>query len=157
MNLITGLIINKVPAIYAVLISSGLCAASPLLMALINPKWPYWYDAFAAQILAPLSGDVLFTVGLLIVSSSFPTRTQGLAGAVFNTAAQLGQSVGLTLLSVISTTVTRESNVADKQSARALMEGYRASFWTLFAMMLALCAVGGVGLRKLGKIGEKRD
>jgi hypothetical protein len=41
-NFATGYFINKVPAIYAVLVSSGLCAGAPLLMAVINPNWTYW-------------------------------------------------------------------------------------------------------------------
>jgi MFS family permease len=156
-NLITGTIVDRVPAIYAVLISSGLCAGAPLLMALINPAWPYWYAAFFAQLLTPMSGDVLFTVGLIIVSDSFPTRTQALAGAVFNTASQLGVSIGLTTMSVISATVTMDSGVSNKASPEALMKGYRASFWTLFAWMVTACLIGGVGLRKLGKVGVKKD
>lgn len=156
-NLTTGFIVDRVPATYAVLISSGLCAGAPLLMALINPDWPYWYAAFFAQLLSPLSGDVLFTIGLIIVSDVFPTRTQALAGAVFNTVSQLGVSIGLTTMSVISVTVTKDSGVADKGSPEALMKGYRASFWTLFAWMVAACFVGGVGLRRLGKIGVKKD
>ncbi|KAK3676768.1 hypothetical protein LTR78_003545 [Recurvomyces mirabilis] len=154
-ELITGLIINKVPAMVAVLASAALAAIAPLLMAIINPKWPYWYDAFPAQILAPVSGDVLFTVGLIIVSASFPPQTQGLAGAVFNTVAQIGTSIGLTVLSVISTAVTKENG--SEESVPAIMKGYRASFWTLFAMMILATGIGGVGLRKLGKVGEKRD
>jgi hypothetical protein len=37
------------------------------------------------------------------------------------------------------------------------MEGYRASFWALFALMVTACLIGGYGLRNLGKIGQKRD
>ena len=37
---------------YAVSIWLGLCAGAPLLMAIINPDWPYWYDAFLAQVSA---------------------------------------------------------------------------------------------------------
>jgi MFS family permease len=126
-------------------------------MAVINPHWPYWYDALFAQLLTPLSADVLFTVGLLVVSASFPPRMQGLAGAVFNTSAQLGSSIGLTVLSVISTSVTKDSGVEDLQSPQALMEGYRASFWALFAFTAIAVIVGGLGLRKVGKVGDKRD
>ena len=71
-------------------------------MALINLKWPYWYDAFFAQILQSLSAEVLFTVGMLVVSDVFPTRTQALAGAVFNAVAQFGSSIGLTVTPIIS-------------------------------------------------------
>jgi hypothetical protein len=75
LNLTTGLLVHKMPAFYLVLIMSILSAGAPLLMAMINPHWPYWYDAFFAQLLSPLSADVLFTVGLLVVSDVFPTRT----------------------------------------------------------------------------------
>ncbi|TKA74600.1 hypothetical protein B0A55_05432 [Friedmanniomyces simplex] len=156
-NVITGVLVDKIPATYAVLGASTLNIGAPLLMALINPRWPYWYDAFFAQLLSPISCDVLFTVGLLIVSASFPAHTQGLAGAVFNTVTQLGASIGLTVLSVISTTVTEDSGFVDKSSPGALFEGYKAGFWTLVGMMGAAVVVGGVGLRKLGKVGEKRD
>jgi hypothetical protein len=156
-NLATGFIVHRVPAVFAVLASSGLCAGAPLIMALINPDWPYWYAAFIAQLLAPMSGDVLFTIGLIIVSDVFPLRTQALAGAVFNTLSQLGVSIGLTTISVISATVTKNLEIADEASDEALMMGYRAAFWTLFACMLTACAVGGFGLRKVGKVGTKRD
>ena len=49
-NFTTGLLVNKVPAIHAVLVTSALCALSPLLMSIIDPSWPYWYDAFFAQV-----------------------------------------------------------------------------------------------------------
>ncbi|KAK4447165.1 major facilitator superfamily domain-containing protein [Podospora aff. communis PSN243] len=156
-NLVAGFIVHRVPAMHAVLISSGLCAGAPLIMALINPAWPYWYAAFVAQILAPMSGDVLFTVGLIIVSDVFPVRTQALAGAVFNTLSQLGVSIGLTTMSVISASATQKSGLSDKHSPGALMEGYRAAFWTLFAWMVGACLVGAFGLRKVGKVGLKKD
>ena len=156
-NFLTGYLIDKFPAIYAVLISSVFCAGGPLLMALINPSWPYWYDAFFAQLLSPLSVDILFTVGILIVSEVFPENTQALAGAVFNTLAQLGTSIGLTTMSVIADTVTDESRFKNKSSPSALMEGYRATFFALFAWMVAACVIGGYGLKSLGKIGQKRD
>jgi MFS family permease len=156
-NLVTGFVVHRVPATYAVLISSGLCAGAPLIMALIDPAWPYWYAAFFAQLLAPMSGDVLFTVGLIIVSDVFPVRTQALAGAVFNTLSQLGVSIGLTTMSVISASVTQGSELPDKHSAAALMEGYRAAFWTLFAWMVGACFVGAFGLRKVGRVGLKKD
>jgi len=141
------------PATAAVLVSSGLCAGASLLMALLDPAWPYWYAELSAQLLAPLSADVLFTVGLLIVSDVFPTKTQALAGAVFNTLSMVGVSVGLTTMSVVQTTVTKEAEGAPG----ALLDGYRATFWTCFAWMAAACFVGGFGLRKLGKVGVKKD
>lgn len=126
-------------------------------MATIKAQWPYWYNAFFAQLLSPICADILFTVGLLVVSDVFPARTQALAGAVFNTVAQFGTSIGLTLMAVISSSVTESSKIRDKKSPGALMLGYRASFWAAFAWMGLACFIGAFGLRKIGKVGLKRD
>jgi len=49
-NVSTGYFVNRMPVMWVVLASSGLSAISPLLMAVIDPKWPYWYMAFFAQV-----------------------------------------------------------------------------------------------------------
>jgi MFS family permease len=157
LNVTTGLVVHKVPAIQLILATSILSAGGPLLMATINPEWTYWAAAFPAQLLEPLSIDVLLTVGMLVVSEAFPEDTQALAGGIFSTAAQLGNSLGLAIMGVISTSVTAKSHFAQKQSAQALLVGYRASFWAAFAWMVLACLVGFWGLRKVGKVGLKRD
>lgn len=154
-NLIMGFFVHKVPAIWIVTVTSVLCAVSPLLMAVIQPSWPYWGNAFVAQLLQPVSCDALFTVGLIVITDVFPEDTQALAGAVFNTAAQFGSALGLAILQVISTLVTKEQK--GMEEIPALMEGYRASFWTMFGFMILCTVIGVLGLRRTGKIGLKRD
>ncbi|KAL6786715.1 hypothetical protein J3E68DRAFT_441171 [Trichoderma sp. SZMC 28012] len=156
-NISTGIFVNRMPVMWSVLISSTLSTVAPLLMALISPSWPYWYDAFFAQILAPLSCDILFTVGLLVVSDVFPTHMQALSGAVFNTCAQLGTAIGLTVTSLIAASVTNASVDANKASPSALMAGYRAVFWTMFAAMALVCVLSVLGLRTVKQLGVKRD
>ena len=157
LELSTGFFIHRLSVLRLILTSTLLSAGAPLLMALINSHWPYWYDAFFAQILSYFCVDVLFTVGILIVSDVFPTSTQALAGAVFNTLGQFGMSIGLCVMGIISNSVTRESGYADKTSPEALLEGYRATFWASFAFMLIACCVAALGLRKIGKVGTKTD
>ncbi|EHK20863.1 uncharacterized protein TRIVIDRAFT_192541 [Trichoderma virens Gv29-8] len=153
----TGLLIHRIPAFYLLLSSVILSAGAPLLMATIKVHEPYWFNAFFAQLVSPISADILFTVGLLVVSDVFPARTQALAGAVFNTVAQFGTSIGLTIMAVISASVTKSSKLQDKNSPDALMMGYRASFWAAFAWMGMACFIGGFGLRRMGMVGLKRD
>ena len=153
-NLVIGFFVHKAPVAWIVAISSFLCAGSPLLMAVIQPSWPYWANAFVAQLLQPVSCAALFTVGLIVITDVFPDDTQALAGAVFNTSAQFGNALGLAIMQVISTVVTGQS---DKPETQALMEGYRASFWTMFGFMLLCTILGFVGLRKAGRVGVKRD
>ena len=137
-------------------------------MALVNPSWNYWLLEFWAQVFSPMSADVLFTVGLIIVSDKFPESTQALAGAVFSTVSQFGMGLGIGVCQVVALGVIGErdnkhvNETSHEESFQAfskedLLLGYRASFWTMFAYMgiCALLAVGG--LRKAGKVGLKRE
>ncbi|QIW94965.1 hypothetical protein AMS68_000483 [Peltaster fructicola] len=156
-NISIGYFVNRLPVMLVVSTAAAVTALSPLLMAVIRPQWPYWYMAFPAQGFLQVCTNTLFTVGLLIISAVFPSRTQALGGAVFNTCAQLGTSIGLTITQVITELVTANSQEVDKSSPSALMDGYRAVFWTLFAMMVLVGLTGALGLRRVGKIGVKQD
>ncbi|KJK75561.1 hypothetical protein H634G_08925 [Metarhizium anisopliae BRIP 53293] len=155
LNFTTGLFVDRVPALWLVTGSSVICSISPLLMAAIKVQSPYWTNAFIAQLLSPVSTDVLFTVGLIIISDNFPDDTQALAGAVFNTASQFGQALVLGVMQIVSTVVTKDNS--GKSMPMAVMEGLRASFWTMFGLMMVCTLWGAVGLRKTGKVGLKRD
>ncbi|KAF2675313.1 MFS general substrate transporter [Microthyrium microscopicum] len=157
LNFTTGSLIHRTPVFWLMLISTILTAGSPLLMALINPAWSYWKGAFFAQSLAPLGGDILFTVGLLIVSEGFPDKTQALAGAVYSTLSFLGVSLGTNLMQVVSLLVTKGTQYRDKSSPGALLQGYQASFWAMFALTMACLVICFCGLRNVGKIGLKRE
>ena len=157
LELSTGFLVHQLPVLHLILISTALSVGAPLLMAVINPNWPYWYDAFPAQLLMPFSVDVHFTVGILVVSDVFPDKTQGLAGAVFSTVRQFGISIGLAVMGIISNAVTRNSKYVDKTTPQALEEGYRATFWAAFASMVLACGIGAYGFRKIGKVGVKRE
>lgn len=133
-------------------------------MARVNPASSYWHLEFWGQIFAPLSADVLFTVGLLIVSDNFSKDTQALAGGVFNTVAQFGQSLGIGICQVVALGVMgptgsgqQEGNSVEGKEETALLKGYRASFWTMFAFMVVCGFIAIIGLRKAGKVGLKQE
>jgi MFS family permease len=157
LNFTTGYMIDRAPVFWLLFISMTLTAGSPLLMALIHPQSSYWRGAFFAQVLEPLGGDILFTVGLIVVSEGFPEKTQGLAGAVFNTVAYFGWSLGLNTLQVVSLLVTEGTQYRDKSSPSALLQGYRASFWAMFVFTMTCALICLFGLRNIGKVGLKRE
>lgn len=136
------------------------------MMALVNPAWKYWYIEFWAQVFSPASADVLFTVGLIIVADSFPEKEQGLAGAVFNTVAQFGMSLGVGVCQVVALGVMEgnsgtghggtEGGAFDEEPGQVL-KGYRASFWTMFAYMIVCGVIAVVGLSRAGRVGLKRE
>ncbi|KAK5220450.1 hypothetical protein LTR72_007072 [Exophiala xenobiotica] len=161
LGLSCGLFVDKVAAGWLVTITSILCACAPLLMAIMNPRWTYWYMAFWAQALSPVSVDVLFTVGMLIVSDVFPDKSQALAGAVFNTVGQFGLSFGVGLCQLVALGITgnqaQASHGSELPEGDTLLRGYRAAFRTMHGFMLLCTIVALFGLRRVGKVGLKRD
>ncbi|KAE8146900.1 major facilitator superfamily domain-containing protein [Aspergillus avenaceus] len=156
-SLVTGLVLHRCRADAIINITTVISAVSPLIMALVNPDWPYWRCAFVAICLNSIAADSLFTVSNILIAGVFPADTQGLAAGVFNTVSQIGKSVGLALVALISNQVThQQSSAEDRSSPEALMKGYRAAFWTLFGMNVASLAVSTIGLRKVGNIGRKK-
>jgi MFS family permease len=165
-NVAVGMFVDRIPARWLVVVSSLICSLAPSMMALVNPAWPYWYLEVWAQIFAPFSVDVLFTVGLIIVSASFPEKTQALAGAVFNTVSQFGMSLVTGLCQVVALAVMDKGDGGENSGHNdafegsdkgLLLEGYRAGFWTMFACMVLCTALGIPGLRAAGKVGIKRE
>lgn len=106
------------------------------MMAVVNPAWNYWLLQFWAQVLAPFSVDVLFSVGLVIVSDQFPEKTQGGSWR----GVRHGQSSWPGFAGV---------------DDAVLLKGYQASFWIMFAYMIVCGLVATVGLRKTGKFSLK--
>ncbi|KAL2074505.1 hypothetical protein VTL71DRAFT_8283 [Oculimacula yallundae] len=148
-NVVTALLVRKTSASYLVAISSVFSALACVLMAIVKPEWSYWAVAFPAVFLSPMSSDVLYTISNLIITSSFPPTKQSLAGGVFNTVSQIGNSVGLIVGAVIAASVSSSStsNSYGRSGKLAnsdeyvLLNGYRATFYACFAAM-ALVAVG---------------
>ncbi|QIW95600.1 hypothetical protein AMS68_001118 [Peltaster fructicola] len=156
-NLAIGLLVHRVRADWLVMIGCVISLAAPLCMAFATPTSSYWASGFLANVFNPTGADSLFTISNLVITSVFPTRTQALAGGVFNTISQIGKSVGLALVAVIAADVTGKSSYVDKTSPDALMEGYRATFWYCFATILSTCVLIGLGLRNIGKVGHKQE
>lgn len=82
-----------------------------------------------------------------------------MAGGVFNTLAQIGNSVGLAITSIVAASVTasERSEMGDVDVIGTLWDGYRASFWTCFGACVTSCLICAGGMRKLGKVGVKVD
>lgn len=100
---------------------------------------------------------MLFTVSNLVISDAFPAEMQSLAGGVFSEVSQFGNSVGLAVTAAIAASVTEHSGVQHAGSKVALMEGFRAAFWTIFASATAVVVICFFGLRKGGVVGKKDD
>ncbi len=160
-NVVSGNLVALVPANHLILCSAVISAISPLLMALIDVNSSYWLSAFWATALIPICADVLFTISQLVITQAFPDEMHGIAGGVFNTISNIGRSVGLEITAVLAASVTmaRENGGYENGGSDVLrlMHGYRAAFWMCFGASLVVLGVVGLGMRRIGKVGLKRE
>ncbi|KAL3474980.1 major facilitator superfamily domain-containing protein [Aspergillus californicus] len=162
-NIIAGYLVSKVNVNILLSVSAVFTAVSPILMAVASPEWTYWTAAFIAMTLSPINGDVLWTVSSLVICRAFPANSQALAGSIFNTISQLGNSVGLAVTAVIAASMSAHDNSstsdsdATSKTASQLLQGYRAAYWAIFGGMVVVCLVSSFGLRNVGMVGVKQD
>ncbi|KAK8028363.1 major facilitator superfamily domain-containing protein [Apiospora marii] len=161
-NIATAYLISRVEVRTLTTFSAVITVIPPILMATINVGENYWFAPFWALLLSPMNPDgkfifpgLLFTASNLVISEAFPPELQSLAGGVFNEVAQFGNSVGLAVTAAIAASVTDHSRSADSKAA--LMEGYRAAFWTIFAATGLVVFVSYFGFRKGGTVGKKNE
>ena len=154
--LVTGMILHRVRADAIINITTIISGISPLLMAIADPSWTYWKAGFTSIFLNSIAADSLFTVSNILIAGMFPIETQGIAAGVFNTISQVGKSFGLAFVALISNAVADQYDRADRESPEALVIGYRAAFWFLFAMNVASLVVSAVGLRRVGNVGKEK-
>ncbi|OAX79848.1 hypothetical protein ACJ72_05829 [Emergomyces africanus] len=164
-NIITGLVVGRVRADILCVGTGVVSAIAPLLMAFADPSWSYWTAAFIATAAIPILADTLFTISNLVITSIFPPKTHGLAGGVFNTISQIGMSVGLAVTAVISSSVTEDERRQVERGGKdglgddeyALLQGYKATYWTLFGGSVIIVVLSWWGLRRIGKVGLKNE
>lgn len=157
LNPLTGLFVQHFTAHRLLAVVSLMSALSPLIMVCIDPAWPWWAAAFWAVALGPISVDVLFTMAHMVITDVFPPEMHSLAGAVFNAVAQLGTSLGMSLVAVVSAAVTRllgegGGSGLEGGDPQTGLAGYRAAFATCFVLMV-LSAVAALGLQDVGRLG----
>lgn len=156
-TVVTGLIVHRVHANVLTLTGLVIACLAPLLLAITKPEWPFWWTIFPAMFTNAIGADVLYTVSNLLLTSLFSAKTQATAGGVYNTIAQIGKSVGLASSAAIASAITAKSEIKDKTSPAALTEGYHAAFWYCLGLNAASLVLSVWGLRKIGKVGVKKD
>ncbi|KAL2379726.1 hypothetical protein RJZ90_005065 [Blastomyces dermatitidis] len=132
-NIATAFLISRVEVRTLGVVSALITMVAPTLI---------WLQLRLAK---TTGSGLLFTVSNLVISDAFPAEIQSLAGGVFNEVSQFGNSVGLAVTASIAASVTEHSGLEEHRAA--LMEGYRASFWTIFAAT-AIVVVISVGKKE---------
>ncbi|KAF9951211.1 hypothetical protein BGZ72_007226 [Mortierella alpina] len=107
------------------LIGWFLIAASSVLFAQIVPGSTYWQWAFPALILNCIGLAPTWISCQVNATADAANEDQGVVGAVFSVAMQIGGPIGLAISTIIQQSFDRPSEGTEGQ-----MAGYRAAFYT---------------------------
>ncbi|KAK7451311.1 hypothetical protein VKT23_012652 [Stygiomarasmius scandens] len=89
LNTIFALIVGRVPVIVLFALGTCMTGCASLLFALIDPNAVYWAFGFPSTILSVMGADFVFASGTLFVAKVSVGHEQSVAGAVFQTMAQV--------------------------------------------------------------------
>ncbi|KAF9109099.1 hypothetical protein BGX27_008009 [Mortierella sp. AM989] len=118
---------------------------SSVIFAQIVPGSSYWHFAFPALIVNCLGLSPTWMTCQVNAVADASDEDQGVVGAVYNVALQLGAPLGLAISTIVS-----ESYQGVGRTPIALMDGYRAAFYTFGV-------IGGVGFMMTAIIAPNQD
>ncbi|KAJ3490675.1 hypothetical protein NLI96_g1242 [Meripilus lineatus] len=161
-NVIIGLVIGRVPAIFLISLGCFCTGIAGLLFALIDPDTTYWAFGFPASVITVLGADFVFAGGSLFIAKLALPHEQSLAGGLFQTMAQLGTAIGLSITTIVFDRVRRNQSVelgvvidavGSNAPPEAQLKAYRAAQWTVLGLGLFSCILAVIFLRGVGIVG----
>ncbi|KAG0368231.1 hypothetical protein BGZ54_002409 [Gamsiella multidivaricata] len=130
---------------FIMLIGWILIIVSSVLFAQITPGMSYWHFAFPAMIVNCIGLSPTWMCCQVNAVADADDEDQGVVGAVFNVAIQLGGPIGLAFATIIS-----QAHEGTGGTPEALMGGYRAAFYTFGV-------IGGIGAVLAAIFAANRD
>ncbi len=131
----------------------GIAIAGVLWIARAPVHGAYVPDLLASFVPMSIGMGVVFVPLTLLATSGVPGAEAGLASGLFNSAQQIGGSIGLAVLSTLAVDRTagllgHEAAVAAARRAAATVSGYRVAFLAAAVMMAAGALLLVVWLRR---------
>jgi EmrB/QacA subfamily drug resistance transporter len=121
----------------------------------------YWTDIFPGVALMAIGMGAVFVTTTVVTTSGTSQEESGLVSGLLNTGQQIGGAIGLAILSVVSTSVTKTDLAAAAQVLRspaaiaaaapvAIVHGFQRGFLTaaLFTLGASFIALTVIKLRK---------
>ncbi|KAH7015652.1 aminotriazole resistance protein [Ilyonectria destructans] len=132
-NVIIPLLLKPVGSRNLLLGSWLLCAAGIILLCRMQSGDDYWRLCLPGMILYIAGVGTVYFVGNVTVVATATEALQGTVSGVYNMFLNVGGAVlGVAVLTVITDSVT--SNKGGKQSSDAVLEGYRAGYYSAIGM-----------------------
>lgn len=145
----------------------GVAATSITLGLLYMSRLPveanYWTDILPAIILTAGGMAAVFVTTTVVATTGVSHQESGLISGLLNTGQQIGGAIGLAVLTVVSTTVTRNDLAAAQGNpaavTEALVHGFQQGFMvaSLFAVAAGIVALVVLKTRKPSKTDLARE
>ncbi|KAK4207122.1 drug resistance protein [Rhypophila decipiens] len=154
-NVVAAVLLSRVPGSHLLVFSCACVSISCLLMAVpIPPSVSYWAYGFPAMMLSTLGADILHPTLNLFTVQSLPPDDQALGAAVITAALQIGRAIGITVATVIQTSVEgAAASARHEDPLYALLQGLHAAQWFNFSLAVASCIVVLLFFRGREKVG----
>lgn len=140
--------IAKVNPKLVLVVAAGAIVAGLLFMTRLPVVANYWTDILPGILLTAGGMAAVFVTTTVVATSGVTHQESGLISGLLNTGQQIGGAIGLAVLTVVSTTVTRNdlaaSGSADPAVAlTALVHGFQQGFLaaSLFAVAAGIVAL----------------
>ncbi|KAL9089595.1 MAG: hypothetical protein Q9165_005627 [Trypethelium subeluteriae] len=112
-----GFVLHIIPNTILIIFASVCGVIAPLLFVLAPPGANYWAWALPSLICGTLSIDIVFNTANVFITTSLPTRRQGIAGALVNVLVQLGMAVCLGWADVVAAATAEQGLTKSIKSA----------------------------------------
>ena len=114
-----GFIFHLVSGTVLLVVALTCWILAPLLFALAPRGAMYWAWIFPSTICGTIGIDIIFNIANIFITTSLPSRRQGVAGALINVITQLAVAIGLAWADVVASATADQGQ---KQS-------YQNAFW----------------------------
>ncbi|TFK35336.1 major facilitator superfamily domain-containing protein [Crucibulum laeve] len=157
-NAFVGVLAARVRLVYLLAFGNVSTAIASLLFAIIQPEASYWCYGFPSATLGVIGADFTYATGTLFVAKVSRQDEQSLAGGLFQTMAQTGTAVGVTITTVIFNRVSgvTQSTTVDSGHSEDILRGYKAAEWGGVAFGLVATLLSIMFFRRVGTVGDRK-
>ncbi|KAJ7596104.1 putative efflux transporter [Mycena floridula] len=165
-NVLVALLVGRISIIWLLGLGTAITSTASVLFALIDPDAPYWAFGFPAAIVAVVGADFVFAAGTIFVAKESLPEEQSVAGGVFQTMSQIGNSVGVTITTVVFNRILQRDSgrlgilpnpSGTNAPLAAQLASYKAAQWTAFGFGVVATSLGVLFFRGVGIVGHEEE
>ncbi|WVW83189.1 hypothetical protein I302_105207 [Kwoniella bestiolae CBS 10118] len=152
-----ALFIHRVPAYWLLVVGLLTCGLANMCFALSGEETNYWKLPFHGMWLVTCGVYLFMPTGLIFVSHFALSDEYSVATGLYQTMTRLGISVGLSLMSIIVTSIKNQNLAKGRSQNESLLRGLQSGFWLTAALCWVGVGVAAIALRRLGTVGKNEE